>query len=234
MLLPCFSAVYEKHTSCHFLLGSSHLAFCLWHVSAEIYDLRVKKFSTSLHLMAHTVTTYQTLSNFFCKYSTRHIWGYAPMQEYLNISLDDKGNKVSVKSLGERFRLKVSVNFPINSLFSIEKLRQTRERMCFLRNPQRLITAAPIKLEKKFCNFPNVLFSGRFWCFRFQGQFTPDQLYRYYSDLTNPEFVTHIAVVHSRFSTNTLPSWCRAQPNRYFLVPLSFILIHFWYCSDFK
>uniref|UniRef100_A0A914S7Y9 glutamate synthase (ferredoxin) n=1 Tax=Parascaris equorum TaxID=6256 RepID=A0A914S7Y9_PAREQ len=46
------------------------------------------------------------------------------------------------------------------------------------------------------------------------GQFTPDQLYRYYSDLTNPEFVTHIAIVHSRFSTNTLPSWCRAQPNR--------------------
>ncbi|VDM50687.1 unnamed protein product [Toxocara canis] len=48
----------------------------------------------------------------------------------------------------------------------------------------------------------------------YKGQFTPDQLYRYYSDLTNPEFVTHIAVVHSRFSTNTLPSWNRAQPNR--------------------
>uniref|UniRef100_A0A915C1J2 glutamate synthase (NADH) n=1 Tax=Parascaris univalens TaxID=6257 RepID=A0A915C1J2_PARUN len=48
----------------------------------------------------------------------------------------------------------------------------------------------------------------------YKGQFTPDQLYRYYSDLTNPEFVTHIAIVHSRFSTNTLPSWCRAQPNR--------------------
>ena len=48
----------------------------------------------------------------------------------------------------------------------------------------------------------------------YKGQFTPYQLYNYYKDLTNPDFVTHIALVHSRFSTNTFPSWSRAQPNR--------------------
>ncbi|CAD5222292.1 unnamed protein product [Bursaphelenchus xylophilus] len=48
----------------------------------------------------------------------------------------------------------------------------------------------------------------------YKGQFTPWQLYKYYDDLTNPEFVTHIALVHSRFSTNTFPTWSRAQPNR--------------------
>lgn len=48
----------------------------------------------------------------------------------------------------------------------------------------------------------------------YKGQFTPYQLYNYYQDLTNPKFVTHIALVHSRFSTNTFPSWSRAQPNR--------------------
>ncbi|KAK6109966.1 Glutamine amidotransferases class-II family protein [Brugia pahangi] len=48
----------------------------------------------------------------------------------------------------------------------------------------------------------------------YKGQFTPNQLYEYYSDLTNPEYVSHMAMVHSRFSTNTFPSWCRAQPYR--------------------
>ena len=30
----------------------------------------------------------------------------------------------------------------------------------------------------------------------------------------DPDFVTHMALVHSRFSTNTFPSWDRAQPLR--------------------
>ncbi|KAJ1362991.1 hypothetical protein KIN20_022733 [Parelaphostrongylus tenuis] len=48
----------------------------------------------------------------------------------------------------------------------------------------------------------------------YKGQFTTFQLYKYYDDLRDPDFITHIALVHSRFSTNTLPSWNRAQPNR--------------------
>ncbi len=44
---------------------------------------------------------------------------------------------------------------------------------------------------------------------------TPGQLFPFYDDLTNPDFETHMAMVHSRFSTNTFPSWDRAQPNRF-------------------
>ena len=49
----------------------------------------------------------------------------------------------------------------------------------------------------------------------YKGMLTPGQLFPFYTDLTNSEFATHMAMVHSRFSTNTFPSWDRAQPNRF-------------------
>ena len=49
----------------------------------------------------------------------------------------------------------------------------------------------------------------------YKGMLTPGQLFPFYRDLTNPAFETHLAMVHSRFSTNTFPSWDRAQPNRF-------------------
>ena len=49
----------------------------------------------------------------------------------------------------------------------------------------------------------------------YKGMLTPGQLFPFYGDLTNPDFETHMAMVHSRFSTNTFPSWDRAQPNRF-------------------
>ena len=36
----------------------------------------------------------------------------------------------------------------------------------------------------------------------------------YFLDLTRDDFESHMALVHSRFSTNTFPSWDRAQPIR--------------------
>jgi glutamate synthase domain-containing protein 1 len=48
----------------------------------------------------------------------------------------------------------------------------------------------------------------------YKGQLTPEQVSQYYLDLKDPEFVSHLALVHSRFSTNTFPSWERAQPIR--------------------
>jgi len=48
----------------------------------------------------------------------------------------------------------------------------------------------------------------------YKGQLTPAQVSMYYLDLQDPEFVSHLALVHSRFSTNTFPSWERAQPIR--------------------
>jgi len=48
----------------------------------------------------------------------------------------------------------------------------------------------------------------------YKGMLTPAQTFPFYKDLTDPKFETHLAMVHSRFSTNTFPSWDRAQPNR--------------------
>lgn len=49
----------------------------------------------------------------------------------------------------------------------------------------------------------------------YKGMFLVQQLRMFYEDLQSPEYETSIAVVHSRFSTNTNPSWERAHPNRY-------------------
>ena len=49
----------------------------------------------------------------------------------------------------------------------------------------------------------------------YKGMLTPEQLFPFYSDLQNPLYESHLAMVHSRFSTNTFPSWDRAQPNRF-------------------
>lgn len=48
----------------------------------------------------------------------------------------------------------------------------------------------------------------------YKGQLTPEQVSQYFKDLADPTFETHLALVHSRFSTNTFPSWERAQPIR--------------------
>lgn len=49
----------------------------------------------------------------------------------------------------------------------------------------------------------------------YKGMLTPDQVLPYFPDLRNTDYKTHLAMVHSRFSTNTFPSWDRAQPNRF-------------------
>ena len=49
----------------------------------------------------------------------------------------------------------------------------------------------------------------------YKGMLTPAQLLPYYADLRDEDFETHLAMVHSRFSTNTFPSWDRAQPLRF-------------------
>ncbi|MGB7328254.1 MAG: glutamate synthase large subunit, partial [Rubripirellula sp.] len=49
----------------------------------------------------------------------------------------------------------------------------------------------------------------------YKGMLTPAQVLPYFPDLQDPDFETHLAMVHSRFSTNTFPSWDRAQPLRF-------------------
>ncbi len=49
----------------------------------------------------------------------------------------------------------------------------------------------------------------------YKGMLTPAQVMPYYLDLADQDYETHLAMVHSRFSTNTFPSWDRAQPLRF-------------------
>ena len=49
----------------------------------------------------------------------------------------------------------------------------------------------------------------------YKGMFLVKQLRMFFEDLQNPDYESAIAVVHSRFSTNTNPSWERAHPNRF-------------------
>ena len=49
----------------------------------------------------------------------------------------------------------------------------------------------------------------------YKGMLMPVQVAQYFSDLRDPDFESCLALVHSRFSTNTFPSWDRSHPYRY-------------------
>jgi glutamate synthase (NADPH/NADH) large chain len=49
----------------------------------------------------------------------------------------------------------------------------------------------------------------------YKGMLAPYQVPLFYPDLVDERYASHLAMVHSRFSTNTFPSWDRAQPNRF-------------------
>ena len=49
----------------------------------------------------------------------------------------------------------------------------------------------------------------------YKGMLTPCQLGDYFSDLHDEDFESALALMHTRFSTNTFPSWPRAHPNRF-------------------
>src|SRR2546422_7476685 len=51
----------------------------------------------------------------------------------------------------------------------------------------------------------------------YKGMLTPRQVTTFYPDLSDPLMETALAVIHSRFSTNTFPSWGRAHPYRYLI-----------------
>ncbi len=49
----------------------------------------------------------------------------------------------------------------------------------------------------------------------YKGLLIPEDIKNYYLDLSEPEVVTRLALVHQRFSTNTFPTWDLAQPFRF-------------------
>jgi len=51
----------------------------------------------------------------------------------------------------------------------------------------------------------------------YKGMLLSEQLDEFYPDLSDKDVISGLALVHSRFSTNTFPSWDRAHPNRYII-----------------
>ena len=49
----------------------------------------------------------------------------------------------------------------------------------------------------------------------YKGLLTPEEVDVFYVDLQDEAFTSAFSLVHSRYSTNTFPSWERAHPNRY-------------------
>ena len=66
--------------------------------------------------------------------------------------------------------------------------------------------------EQSNCNTYVPSLSGR--TIVYKGMFLVGQLRTFYADLQDKDYESAIALVHSRFSTNTNPSWLRAHPNR--------------------
>lgn len=84
------------------------------------------------------------------------------------------------------------------------KLYETRKMI-----EKELVTAGFTKDQ----SFYLVSFSAR--TIIYKGLLLPNQLKVYFPDLNHALYETAMAMVHNRFSTNTFPSWHRAQPNRY-------------------
>ena len=95
---------------------------------------------------------------------------------------------------------------------------------CFVRRPadcarglafdRRLYVARRV-FEQSNINTYICSFSSRTLVYK--GMFLVKQLRKFYRDLQSPQCQSAIALVHSRFSTNTTPSWERAHPYRYVL-----------------
>ncbi len=67
-----------------------------------------------------------------------------------------------------------------------------------------------LELETSEVSFPS--FSAR--TIVYKGMLTAPQLAKFYLDLRDPHMKSALAIVHSRFSTNTFPSWALAHPHR--------------------
>src|ERR1700733_6899274 len=85
-----------------------------------------------------------------------------------------------------------------------------RRLFVFRRRPSRILRTSDLEQALMFyiCSLSSRVIV-------YKGMLTARQLVPYYPDLQDADYRSHLAMVHSRFSTNTFPSWDRAHPNRY-------------------
>ncbi|MBO7385363.1 MAG: glutamate synthase large subunit [Clostridia bacterium] len=99
-----------------------------------------------------------------------------------------------------------------------------RIRQCFLKRPDgvapgiefdRRLYALRRVFEKQDTDTYICSLSGRTVVYK--GMMLVSQLRSFYDDLQDVRYVSRMAMVHSRFSTNTFPSWSKAHPQRFLL-----------------
>ncbi len=88
--------------------------------------------------------------------------------------------------------------------------KDIENRLYFLRNT--ILQTIHLSDPELFDDFYIASLSSRTVVYK--GMLTATQLAKYYTDLSAPDFKSAVAIVHSRFSTNTLPKWKLAQPFR--------------------
>jgi glutamate synthase (ferredoxin) len=99
-----------------------------------------------------------------------------------------------------------------------------RIRQCFLRRPETVPAGVDFDrrlyvlrrvFEKQDTDAYICSLSGR--TIVYKGMMLVSQLRSFYDDLQDVRYVSQMALVHSRFSTNTFPSWSKAHPQRFLL-----------------
>ncbi len=99
-----------------------------------------------------------------------------------------------------------------------------RIRQCFLRKPPDVLSGADFDrrlyvLRRVFEKQDTEAYICSMSCRTvvYKGMMLVSQLRSFYDDLQDVRFVSRMAMVHSRFSTNTFPSWSKAHPQRMLL-----------------
>jgi glutamate synthase domain-containing protein 2/glutamate synthase domain-containing protein 1/glutamate synthase domain-containing protein 3 len=91
-----------------------------------------------------------------------------------------------------------------------EELEFERKLYCIRRQIENTICASKLK-QKSFFYITNLSYRT----FSYKGLLMPEQLGRYFLDLRDDRLKSALCLVHSRYSTNTFPTWDLAQPFRF-------------------
>ncbi len=145
---------------------------------------------------------------------------YSETQSIVEQSIYEMGQEClgwrRVPSINDSLGDSVKATEPIIKHVFIKKAddidSETFERKLFVirKYAQARVTASPIRGTGYFY-MPSMSYKT----ISYKGQLITNQLPLYFPDLGDKDYESAIALVHSRFSTNTFPSWSLAQPFRY-------------------
>ncbi|SDJ69557.1 glutamate synthase large subunit [Sediminibacillus albus] len=141
------------------------------------------------------------------------------IENYVNHIIEHEGQKllgwrdvpVDVRKIG----IKAEESCPVIRQVFIGAADQLIDELAFERKLYVIRKQAENWANEKEFRFYFASLSSR--TIVYKGLLTPEQVDEFYLDLQHEAFVSAFSLVHSRFSTNTFPSWERAHPNRYLI-----------------